>query len=84
VQPLRFLMDACVGAPATRALRDLGADVVSVRDIQHDLDDPAILDLARGDDRIVVTTDLDFGELVFALGRPHAGVLRVRWAEDEL
>ena len=71
-------MDACVGAPATRALRELGVDVASVREIRYDLDDPAILDLACREGRILITTDSDFGKLVFADGRPHVGVLFVR------
>ena len=33
--------------------------------------------MAAADDRVVVTIDLDFGELVFLHGVPHAGLIRL-------
>lgn len=75
---LRFLVDACVGPQATRRLREIGADVMSVREIQHDMKDTMVLDLACDQQRILITTDKDFGDIVFLHGRTHAGVLLLR------
>ena len=75
---MRFLIDACVGPHATQRLREMGADVVSVREIQHDMKDTMVLRLARDEQRILITTDKDFGDLVFLHNRGHCGVLLLR------
>ncbi|MFW5867297.1 MAG: DUF5615 family PIN-like protein [Armatimonadota bacterium] len=79
---IRFLIDACVGPQATRRLREMGADVLSVREIQHDMKDTMVLSLARDQQRVLITTDKDFGDLVFLRDEPHAGILLVRMANS--
>jgi predicted nuclease of predicted toxin-antitoxin system len=37
-----------------------------------------MLSRAHGEQRILVTMDTDFGELVYHSGQPHAGVLLLR------
>ncbi len=39
--------------------------------------DDAIIALAHREGRVLVTLDKDFGELAVALGRPHAGIVRL-------
>jgi predicted nuclease of predicted toxin-antitoxin system len=41
--------------------------------------DDEVLRLAREDGRIVVTNDLDFGELVYRLRQSSAGILLLRY-----
>jgi predicted nuclease of predicted toxin-antitoxin system len=43
-----------------------------------------VLSLARQDQRIVVTNDLDFGELIFHQQLAHAGVILFRLAEQDI
>lgn len=53
-----------------------------VRDINLGMHDDEILRIAVSENRMVITMDKDFGELVYNSGLPHAGVLLLR-LEDE-
>jgi predicted nuclease of predicted toxin-antitoxin system len=57
-------------------LSDLGHDVVSAVNIDPHADDAVLLDLAVADERVLVTADKDFGELVFVWQLPHHGIVR--------
>ena len=80
---MRFLADAGISPRTVEFLRQLGHDAVHVRELgMQRADDREIIDRARRDDRVVVTFDLDFGEIV-ALGvhdRPSVVLFRL---EDE-
>jgi len=52
-------------------LADLGHDVRPVFDVDPRASDEAILALALQDERVLVTEDKDFGELVFVHRLPH-------------
>ncbi|MGE3267277.1 MAG: DUF5615 family PIN-like protein [Chloroflexota bacterium] len=76
---MRFLIDASADARLVRHLRAQGHDVTRVG-TEHpaDMRDEDILALAHAEQRILITDDRDFGELVFRLRRPHAGVIYLR------
>ena len=60
-------------------LRIEGHDVaICGRDHPLSLDDREILAIAVARQRIVLTNDKDFGDLVFRDGLPHAGVILFR------
>ena len=75
---MKFLLDVCA---ASRTLQqtmiDLGHDVLSARDGHSDASDEALLALAHGQNRVLVTEDKDFGELVFLRRLPHPCVVRL-------
>ena len=75
---LRFLLDANVQLAVARALRDQGHDVVRVSEVDPRMTDSQVLDLARAQDRILMTNDKDFGELVFLRGQSAPGILLLR------
>ena len=75
---LRFLVDVNVGLAVADSLRDSGHDVDFVGDLDSCMPDLDILSLAHGDQRIILTMDTDFGELVHRSQQPHAGVLLLR------
>jgi predicted nuclease of predicted toxin-antitoxin system len=75
---LRFLVDVGVGVASERALQAAGHDVLSVRSIDARMPDEQIVRLASEQERMVVTMDTDFGELVYHSGLSHAGVLLLR------
>jgi predicted nuclease of predicted toxin-antitoxin system len=60
------------------ALRQAGYDVLFVGDANPRMSDAEIVRIASEQSRIIITMDLDFGEMVFHLGEPHAGVLLLR------
>ena len=62
---LRFLVDVNVGVAVASSLLDSGHDVVFVGDLDWRMPDIDILGLAHQEQRIILTMDTDFGELVY-------------------
>ena len=79
---MRLVVDECTGPSVARWLRSLGHDVVSVYDDAPQLPDRDILSFAARQDRIVITNDKDFGDLVVRDQRPHRGVVLLRLSHD--
>jgi predicted nuclease of predicted toxin-antitoxin system len=52
-------------------LTEQGHAVVSALAIDPKASDESLLDLARNDNRVLITEDKDFGELVFVRNVPH-------------
>lgn len=76
---MKFLVDASSDARLVTHLRELGHDVTRIgTDYPATLPDSGVLSTAYREQRILITDDRDFGELVFRLGRPHAGVIYLR------
>ena len=74
---MRFLLDVCVSSRAMhRLLVCLGHDVVSAQDMDPQAADEALLALALRDQRVLITEDKDFGELVFVRRLPHPCIIR--------
>jgi predicted nuclease of predicted toxin-antitoxin system len=77
---VRFLADENVPLPSVDALSAAGHDVAAVARKHPGLADPRIFEQARREDRILITFDRDFGELVFARGSPaFPGVIYLRF-----
>ncbi|MBI3862290.1 MAG: DUF5615 family PIN-like protein [Planctomycetia bacterium] len=74
---MRFLLDSCVWGGAAGDLRAAGHDVALVADWPSDPGDEIILAEAVADQRVLVTLDKDFGELVIARGQLHGGIVRL-------
>jgi len=78
---LKLLVDVGVGKAVEKWLKTQGHDVLAIRDLNPRMPDLDILALAVREERLVVTMDKDFGELVYRSGQPHAGVLLLRLEE---
>jgi len=74
---MKFLVDRCAGATLARWLREKGHDVRDARERSPDPGDEELLAQALAEDRVLVTLDKDFGRLVFAMRKPHGGVVRL-------
>jgi len=79
---MRFLVDECAGPTVAQWLRGQGHDVFSVYEQARGIDDETVLRRAVGEDRILITVDKDFGELIFRGRLPHKGVLLLRLANQ--
>lgn len=79
---MRFLVDECTGPAVALWLRRKNHDVVSVYDEIKGADDKEIIQKACAEDRILITNDKDFGELIFRDKEPHKGVILLR-LDDE-
>jgi predicted nuclease of predicted toxin-antitoxin system len=76
---VKFLLDEGLPFRLAAFLESDGHDVtICGRDHPQALDDRDILAIAFADQRIVLTNDKDFGDLVFRDRRPHAGVILFR------
>ena len=72
---MRFLIDRCAGRRLAEWLRSNGHDVVEAQTLGPDPGDRALLEQAGADDRVLVTMDKDFGELIFLRRLSHAGLI---------
>lgn len=71
---MRFLLDASADFRLLAYLTDLGHNVATIaHDHPQTLDDVEILAIALADQRVLITNDRDFGELIFRRRLPHAG-----------
>jgi predicted nuclease of predicted toxin-antitoxin system len=77
---VKLLADEGVDALTVTRLRNDGHDVTYVTELAPGITDDAVLDLANSEARVLLTTDKDFGELVFRLRRLAPGVLLLRLA----
>ena len=74
---MRFLTDVNASGALAQWLQDMGHDVIQVADRDVGLPDDEILRWAVQEQRIIVTTDKDFEEMIWRQGKPHSGVLRL-------
>jgi len=75
---LKFLVDVGVGEKVEDFLYKNGYDILSVRKLNPRMSDSEIIDIAAKDNRIVITMDKDFGELIYNSGLIHKGILLLR------
>jgi predicted nuclease of predicted toxin-antitoxin system len=75
---MRWLVDECVGAELVRRLRNEGHDVAYMAAEGAGATDPQVLQRAREENRVLLTEDKDFGDLVFRLRLALPGVVLLR------
>ena len=74
---MNFLVDRCAGRRLTQWLQSQGHDALDGRELGPDPGDRALLERAVSENRILITMDKDFGELIHLHGRPHTGLIRL-------
>ena len=79
---MRFIVDESTGMAVAEYLREAGHDVLVVSATMPQADDTQILTRAANEERILITNDKDFGELVFRTGQVHHGVLLLRLRDE--
>lgn len=77
---LKFIVDECVGSHMAKWLAEKGYDVTSVIADMKGWKDTNILDKALAENRIIITSDKDFGDIVFHKKAEHAGIILIRLA----
>lgn len=81
---MRILVDENVPESMVAALATAGHDVARVRDRATAMPDRDVLATAVAERRLLVTRDLDFGELVLGEAMPSAGVVVLRHRRDQV
>ena len=72
---MKFLVDECVGPSIVRWLKQQNYDTVSIYDDFSGMKYIHVLQKAFEENRILITHDNDFGELVFKYKYNHTGIL---------
>ena len=75
---MRWLIDECVDANLAALLRESGHDAVYMSDVAPRTADPEVLYRAERENRLLLTEDKDFSDLVFRQARPAPGLVLVR------
>jgi len=76
---MRFLADESCDFAIVRALREKGYDVLAVSGINPRANDSEVIKLAVRENRILLTEDKDFGQLVFSHRQKALGVIFLRF-----
>ena len=76
---MRFLADESCDFAVVRALRGAGHDVLAVVEVAQGADDRTVIARARDEQRVLLTEDKDFGQLVYADGEGSTGVVLIRF-----
>ena len=80
---LRFLVDESSGGKLAEALKEKGYDTIYCGDYSPGSPDEGILKKARNEDRVIITNDKDFGEMVFRQRKLSCGVIFLRLKADK-
>lgn len=75
------MVDESVEFPVVNFLRENKFDTIAIAEGRAGLEDAKVLAVAAAENRILITNDKDFGELIFRHKLPHAGVILIRKEE---
>lgn len=81
---MKFVADENLGIKVPKYLATLGFDIVSVKEIAQGKPDTDILEIANSENRILITLDKDFGELVFKEKLIHSGIILLRLRDESV
>jgi predicted nuclease of predicted toxin-antitoxin system len=77
---VRFVADENIDRPIVDALRRRGYVVHYIQEMEPGITDEQVIQCANDQNALLLTSDRDFGEIVFRQGRPVKGVILVRVA----
>lgn len=75
---MKFLADVNIEKDLVDFLKKQGYDVLWIPDYDCRLKDDELLKLANKENRIIITNDTDFGEIVFLQKKVSAGIILIR------
>ena len=79
---MKFLVDESSGRSIVRYLRSQGYDVISVQEERPGIKDAEVCAWANEEERIIITNDKGFGELIFRRRIPVQGVILLRLRDE--
>lgn len=79
---MKVLADENIGLEVVEFLRDKNHDVVSIIEDYPSSPDTFVLKKALDEGRILITSDKDFGELVYREKLPHKGIVLLRLIDE--
>jgi predicted nuclease of predicted toxin-antitoxin system len=75
---MKLLVDENLGSSVSKWLRQQGHDVICIGSDFAGITDMEVLKKAQIENRILITCDTDFGELVFKNKQVHNGIILLR------
>lgn len=78
ITQIKFVADEGVDRSLVRLLREEGFEVLYFGEVDQSSEDEVVLKIANEENRILLTRDKDFGELVYRLNRVHSGIILIR------
>ena len=75
---MNLLADESVDKPIVDRLRQDSHTVKYIAEVHPSIDDDTVLHQANQNNALLITSDKDFGELIFRMGQIHSGVVLVR------
>jgi predicted nuclease of predicted toxin-antitoxin system len=76
---MQFLANENFPLPSVRLLRQANHDVASITEDSPGIEDSVVLDRAKDEERIILTFDRDYGELIYRLRlRSPKGIIYLR------
>jgi len=80
--PMKFLLDENIGKKVAYFLQSLDHIVLRIRQINPGIPDYQVLRLAVSKESILITSDKDFGELIFKEKQSSTGVIFLRLQDE--
>ena len=74
---MKFLIDVNASRFLGNSLVAKGYDVVYVSDVDPKMIDEEILEWSVREQRVIITTDSDFEQMIWQQQKPHCGILRL-------
>lgn len=81
---LKFIADESLEYSIVLWLRELDYDVISIAEDFPSVEDEKVLGKATREDRIIITNDKDFGDLIFLNKLSHKGIILLRFRTEEV
>jgi len=78
MKKLKFLVDVNIEKPIINFLIKKGFDIKCVVDIDKKMTDYSVYEIANTEQRVLITNDKDFGEIVFFQKRISSGIILLR------
>ena len=75
---MNFVADEGIDRLLVSDLRQRRHDVRYIAEMERGISDEAVLEIAVGENRVLLTADKDFGELVFRHGHRTQGIILLR------
>lgn len=79
---MKFIVDECVGPAVAIWLKQENYDVISVFNDMRGATDDIVLQKAFQENRILITADKDFGDMIFRQKDQHVGVVLLRLSDQ--
>lgn len=76
-----LLADENFPLASVRFLKNKGYDIKAIGGELSSIKDESVIHIAIKENRVIITHDRDFGELVYKLGYKPKGVIYFRWKE---